>query len=66
MDLPLSNGVSTWPNNLSWSRLDQFLVSSKWDLCYPSLVQKKLFCVCSDHAPILPTRGWFTEQEALI
>jgi hypothetical protein len=27
MDLPLAGGVATWANNLSWSRLDRFLVS---------------------------------------
>ena len=27
MDLPLFGEVSTWSNNLSWSRLDRFLVS---------------------------------------
>jgi hypothetical protein len=29
MDLPMSGGVSTWSNNLSWSRLDRFLVSTE-------------------------------------
>jgi hypothetical protein len=38
MDLPLAGGVSTWSNTLSWSRLDQFLVSPEWDLRYPGLV----------------------------
>ena len=57
MDLPLFDGMSTWSNNLSWSRPDRFLVSLEWDLCYPGLVQKKLLRVCSNHAPILLTRG---------
>jgi hypothetical protein len=57
MDLPLAGGVSTWSNSLSWSRLDQFLVSPEWEMCYPGLVQKKLLHVCSDHAPIILTRG---------
>jgi endonuclease/exonuclease/phosphatase family metal-dependent hydrolase len=42
MDLPLAGGVSTWANNLSWSRLDRFLVSPEWELSYPGLMQKKL------------------------
>ena len=42
MDLPLSGGVSTWSNNLSWSRLDCFLVTPEWELSYPGLMQKKL------------------------
>ena len=57
MDLPLAGGVSTWANNVSWSRLDRFLVSLEWELRYPGLIQKKLFRVCSDHAPIILTRG---------
>ena len=56
-DLPLAGGVSTWSNTLSWSKLDRFLVSLEWELCYPGLVQKKLLHVCSDHMPILLTRG---------
>jgi hypothetical protein len=42
MDLPLLGGVFTWSNNLSWSRLDHFLVSLEWELSYPNLMQKKL------------------------
>jgi hypothetical protein len=57
MDLPLAGGVATWANNLSWSRLDRFLVSPEWELSYPGLVQKKLLRVCSDHAPIMLMRG---------
>jgi hypothetical protein len=57
MDLPLVGGVSMWSNSMSWSRLDWFLVSLEWELSYLGLVQKKLLCVCSDHVPILLTRG---------
>jgi hypothetical protein len=57
MDLSLSGGVSRWSNNLSWPRMGCFLVSPKWELSYPGLVQKKLLRVCSDHAPILLARG---------
>jgi hypothetical protein len=57
MDLPLAGGVSTWANNLSWSRLDRFLVSPEWELSYPGLMQKKLLRVCSDHTPIILMRG---------
>jgi endonuclease/exonuclease/phosphatase family metal-dependent hydrolase len=53
MNLPLSGGMSTWSNSLSWSRLDRFLVSTEWNLRYSNLVQKKLTQVCSDHAPII-------------
>jgi hypothetical protein len=57
MDLPLAGGVSTWANNLSWSRLDRFLVSPDWESSYPGLMQKRLLRVCSDHAPIILMRG---------
>jgi hypothetical protein len=57
MDLPLAGGVSTWSNSLSWSRLDRFLVSPAWEMGYPGLIQRKLLRVCSDHAPIILTRG---------
>jgi hypothetical protein len=57
MDLPLGGGMSTWSNSLSWSRLDRFLVSPDWEMGYPGLVQRKLLRVCSDHAPIILTRG---------
>jgi hypothetical protein len=57
MDLPLGGGMSTWSNSSSWSRLDRFLVSPDWEMGYPGLVQRKLLRVCSDHAPIILTRG---------
>jgi exonuclease III len=57
MDLPLAGGESTWSNNLTWSRLDRFLVSPEWEFCYPGLLQKKLLRVCSDHAPIFLSSG---------
>jgi hypothetical protein len=57
MDLPMAGGMSTWANNLSWSRLDRFLVSPDWEFSYTGLIQKKLLRVCSDHAPIILMRG---------
>jgi endonuclease/exonuclease/phosphatase family metal-dependent hydrolase len=53
MDLSLLGGVSSWSNNISWSRLDRFLVSLEWDLSYPDMLQKNLTHMCLDHAPIL-------------
>ena len=57
MNLPLSGRVSTWSNKLSWFGLDRFLVYPEWELSYPSLVQKKLLHVCSNHTPILLAMG---------
>jgi hypothetical protein len=65
MDLPLAGGVSTWANNLSWSRLDRILVSSEWELSYPGLMQEKLLQVCSDHAPIILMRGCVQNGKSL-
>jgi hypothetical protein len=39
MDLPFAGGPFTWSNNQeipSWSRLDRFLVSSDWEVKFPS------------------------------
>jgi hypothetical protein len=53
MDLPLAGGTLTWSNSVSWSRIDRFLVSPDWEAKYPSLFQKRLPRLCSDHFPIL-------------
>jgi endonuclease/exonuclease/phosphatase family metal-dependent hydrolase len=57
MDLPMAGGESTWSNNLTWSRLDCFLVAPEWEFFYLGLSQKKLLRVCSDHAPIFLSSG---------
>jgi endonuclease/exonuclease/phosphatase family metal-dependent hydrolase len=57
MDLPMAGGESTWSNNLTWSRLDRFLVAPEWEFCYPALLQKKLLRVWLDHAPIFLSSG---------
>jgi hypothetical protein len=64
MDLPMSGGVSAWSNNMSWSRLDCFLVSPKWELSYPGLMQKKLLRFCSDHAPIILLQGCLQNRKS--
>jgi endonuclease/exonuclease/phosphatase family metal-dependent hydrolase len=53
MDTPLADGTFTWSNSYSRSRIDRFLVSSEWEIKYPSLIQKRLLRLCSDHFPIL-------------
>jgi hypothetical protein len=65
MDPPLAGGVSTWANNMSWSRLARFLVSPEWEFSYPRLMQKKLLRVCSDHAPIILMRGCLQNRMSL-
>ena len=49
----LARGTSTWSNNISWSRLDHFIVSPEWEAKYPDLLQKRLLRLCSNHFPIL-------------
>jgi hypothetical protein len=49
MDLPLAGGVSTWANSRSWSRLDRFLVSPDWEMCFRAWFKRSFF-VC---APII-------------
>jgi hypothetical protein len=53
MDLPLARETFTWSNISSWSRLDHFLVPLDWEARYPSLLQKRIPRLCSDHFPIL-------------
>jgi hypothetical protein len=60
----LCQGVSTWPNDMSWSRLDHFLVSLEWELSYPGLMQKKLLRLCSDHMPILLLKGYLRNRKS--
>ena len=57
MDLPLSRGLCTWSNSRSWSRIDRFLVSPDWEASHPEVLQKRLFCLCSDHFPIVLACG---------
>ena len=58
MDLPLSRGKFTWCNNRkdpSYSRLDRFLISSKFLLVFQNLVQQSLLRSLSDHNVVLLT-----------
>jgi hypothetical protein len=52
-------GTFTWSNTSYWSRIDHFLVSPEWKIRYPSLLQKKMLRLCSNHFPILLDSGCF-------
>ncbi|XP_042939512.1 uncharacterized protein LOC122274548 [Carya illinoinensis] len=53
MDIHLMGGEFTWSNNLTWSRLDRFLISPSWKLHDPNLSRKRLPRICSDHFPVM-------------
>jgi hypothetical protein len=46
MDLPMAGGESTWSNNLTWSRLDHFLVSPDWEFMLTRVFCRKNFFGC--------------------
>ena len=56
LDLPISGGCFTWSNNRdppSMCRLDRFLLSCELLEIMPSLFQKVLPKLLSDHNPVL-------------
>ena len=62
MDIPLEGGKFTWSNNRTtpaMSRTDRFLFSSDWEDRYPTVIQKRLPKLSSDHFPILLECGKF-------
>ena len=62
IDLPLEGGSFTWSNSLevvSRSRLDRFLVTRTWEVKFPSICQKRLSRLLSDHFPIILEGGNF-------
>jgi hypothetical protein len=62
MDIPLEGGKFTWSNNRetpTMSQIDRFLYSGEWEDRYPTVVQKRLPKVLSDHFPIILESGKF-------
>ena len=56
VDLPLVGGNFTWFNSrevVASSRLDRFLLSADWEEKFPSVCQRRLPRLISDHFPIL-------------
>ncbi|KAG6664926.1 hypothetical protein CIPAW_02G126800 [Carya illinoinensis] len=51
------DGDFIWSNGRAWSRLDRFLVSASWEVCFPDVRQKRLPRLCSDHCPIMLESG---------
>ena len=62
VDIPLEGGKFTWSNNRetpAMSRIDRFLYSADWEDRYPTVVQKRLPKLLSDHCPIMLESGKF-------
>ena len=56
MDIPLEGRKFTWSNNRetsTMSQIDRFLYSGEWEDRYPTVMQKRLPKVLSDHFPII-------------
>jgi len=56
IDLPLQGGAFTWSNSrevTSKARLDRFLFSTDWEDKFPTVSQRRMFRLCSDHFPIV-------------
>jgi hypothetical protein len=62
MDIPLEGLRYTWSNNCensAMSRIDRFLYISEWEDRYPTVVQRRLPRLLSDHFPIMLESGEF-------
>uniref|UniRef100_A0A2N9FVR5 Reverse transcriptase domain-containing protein n=1 Tax=Fagus sylvatica TaxID=28930 RepID=A0A2N9FVR5_FAGSY len=62
MDIPLEGGRYTWSNNrenAAMSRIDRFLYTGEWEDRYPTVVQRRLSRLLSDHFPIMLENGEF-------
>ena len=56
IDLPLQGGTFTWSNDrevASKARLDRFLFSADWEDKFPTVSQRRMSRLCSDHFPIV-------------
>ncbi|KAG6634121.1 hypothetical protein CIPAW_12G097200 [Carya illinoinensis] len=61
LDLPLGGGDYTWSNGRAWSHVDRFIVSPSWETHFPTLCQKRLPRLCSDHFPLMLDCGGLHE-----
>ena len=62
IDFPLQGGSFTWLNSRevsSKARLDRFLFSSDWEDRFPTVSQRWMSRLCSDHFPIVLKGGSF-------
>ena len=62
MDIPMEGGRFTWSNNREnavMSCIDWFLYTGEWEDRYPTVVQRRLPRLLSDHFPIMLESGEF-------
>ena len=62
IDLPLQGGIYTWSNDkevVLKARLDKFLFSADWEDRFPTVSQRRMSRLCSDHFPIVLEGGSF-------
>ena len=56
LDIPMEGGRFTWSNNReaeAMFRIDRFLYSPGWEEAFPTITQRSLSRILSDHFPIL-------------
>ncbi len=59
----MEGGLFTWSNNrvnVAMSRIDCFLYSDNWEDLFPTIIQKRLPRLLSDHFPIILEGGDFS------
>ena len=62
IDLPLQGGSFTWSNSrevASKARLDRILFSADWEDRFPTVSQRQMSRLCSDHFPTVLEGGSF-------
>ncbi|XP_030970526.1 uncharacterized protein LOC115990899 [Quercus lobata] len=62
IDIPLEGGTFTWSNSrevASKARLDRFLFSQDWEDKFPTVCQRRMSRLLSDHFPIVLEGGSF-------
>ncbi|KAK4559257.1 hypothetical protein RGQ29_008482 [Quercus rubra] len=68
IDLPLQGGTFTWSNSrevASKARLDRFLFFPDWEDKFPTIFQRRMSRLCSDHFPIVLKGGSFQRGSML-
>jgi hypothetical protein len=53
IDIPLKERHYTWSNGAVMEKLDMFLISSQWNDMFPTITQKALPNMASDHCPLM-------------
>ena len=62
-DISMEGGFFTWSNNkvnAAMSLIDRFLYSDNWEDLFPTILQKRLPRILSDHFPIILECGDFS------